>query len=118
MNQETGGDYLVRFDLTHIGRFHYLPGAASAGGASLAVPGVTLVGAAGLGGASGLALVPLAGPLPLPMGTTQSNFFLWCAATSSLVVVCGFNSTASSQRVSLPGAAPVSTKPSLIWRNA
>jgi hypothetical protein len=53
-------------------------------------------------GASGL-LVP-------GMGSSPNNFlrFLMREATSSLVVVCGFNWATSCQRVSLPGAAPLS----------
>ena len=40
------------------------------------------------------------------------------SATSSLVTVCGFNLAGSFQAVSLPGAAPESTKPGRISRKA
>jgi hypothetical protein len=70
----------------------------------------------GLGGRSGFdfamaASVTGAAGLVVPgMGTSPNNFFrfLMREATSSLVVVCGFNWATSCQRVSLPGAAPLS----------
>src|SRR5581483_5011907 len=102
MNQKTGGDHPVRFDFLHIRRLHCFGGAAGVEGAGAAPP----VGA-----------VPVE-PAPAPRGMTPRTFFRCRALTSSFVVVCGFNSTASFQAVSLPGAAPESTYPFLISRKA
>jgi len=58
-----------------------------------------------------LASVTGAAALVVPgIGISPNNFFgfLMREATSSLVVVCGFNWATSCQRVSFPGAAPLS----------
>src|ERR1700680_4572912 len=81
MHQETGGDYPVGLDFIHKRRFHGLAGGSSP---------TDLAGAAsGFASAAGFGLPPC--------GMTPRNRFLWRAATSSLVVVWGFNSTASFQ---------------------
>jgi hypothetical protein len=74
--------------------------------------GAGLAGRSGFGG-PGSAAAWVTGPpaLVVPgMGINPNNFFgfLMREATSSLVVVCGFNWAASCQVVSLPGAAPLS----------
>jgi hypothetical protein len=73
--------------------------------------GVT--GRSGFGGfcAASATSVTGAAALVVPgIGISPNNFFgfLMREATSSLVVVCGFNWATSCQRVSLPGAAPLS----------
>ena len=78
------------------------------------------MGGSGLGGTTGrsgldglgvASATSTGAPLVVPGMGTRPNNFLWIRmreATSSLVVVWGFNWATSCQRVSLPGAAPLS----------
>src|SRR3954466_4645678 len=106
MHQETRLDDLVRFQLVHVGRLHCLAGGSvfSAAGAFSVGAGILSAGAAMSGETS------LGGAFRVVPGIGMKSNFLWRftrAATSSLVVVCGFNCATSRQRVSLPAAAPL-----------
>src|SRR5712691_2395381 len=71
----------------------------------------TVLAFAGLLSDAGFAGADLRGIIP-------SSRLRLRAATSSLVVVSGFNCAGSFQAVSFPGAAPLSTYPARISRNA
>src|SRR4029077_17969828 len=121
-NQERSREILVGFDLLDVGRLHGLMGAGLPAGAGSAAAdaGRSALPAAGVVDSPGRFAVSTFLAVDVPgIGTTQRSFLLCLrAATSSLVVVSGFNCAGSFQAVSLFGAAPLSKYPGLISRNA
>ena len=101
VDQETGRDHLVRLELVHVGRFHCLAGAAASG-----LPAVRPERRRRRGGrrrASALCL--------LVPGIGIKRSFLWRLARGHFFLGGGLRLqlATSFQRVSLPGAAPLST---------